>query len=262
MGDPERTSAVRQFLLGAGLYARGLGLIVRSPRMLALGVLPALLSGVLYTVALVTLFAYLPELTTWLAGWAGEGWRSLVRVAAGFAVVSAAALLLVLTFAAVTLLIGDPFYEKISALVEAHFGGVPDEVEVEWWRSLGRSLVDSLRLIGLSILCGIPLFLLGFIPVAGQTVVPVLGAAVGGWLLTAELTGVPFQRRGRRLTHRRAALRSNRPLSLGFGTAVFVSFLIPLAAIFLMPAAIAGATLLSRRLLGRPTSITTINTTL
>ena len=110
-----------------------------------------------------------------------------------------AVLLGILTFTAVTLLIGDPFYEKISELVEDRFGGVPDEVEVGCWRSLRRSLVDSLRLIGLSVLVGIPLFLLGFIPVVGQTVIPVLGAAVGGWLLAVELTGVPFQRRGQRL---------------------------------------------------------------
>ena len=35
-----------------------------------------------------------------------------------------------LTFTAVTLLIGDPFYEKISELVEERYGGVPGAVEV------------------------------------------------------------------------------------------------------------------------------------
>jgi CysZ protein len=108
------------------------------------------------------------------------------------------------------------------------------------------------RLILLSVLVGIPLFLLGFLPVVGQTVIPVLGGAVGGWLLAIELTGVPFQRRGQRLRHRRAVLARHRPLALGFGVAVFCCFLIPLGAILLMPAAIAGATLLSRQVLGHP----------
>jgi CysZ protein len=53
-------------------------------------------------------------------------------------------------------------------------------------------------------------------------------------------------------------LRANRPLTLGFGVAVFLCFLIPLGAILLMPAAIAGATLLSRRALGRPIDIVTL----
>jgi CysZ protein len=82
--------------------------------------------------------------------------------------------------------------------------------------------------------------------------VPVIGAAIGGWLLAVELTGVPFQRRGQRLRHRRAVLARNRAQALGFGVAVFCSFLIPLGAILLMPAAIAGATLLSRQVMGQP----------
>ncbi|WP_189078635.1 EI24 domain-containing protein [Mangrovihabitans endophyticus] len=243
------------------MLGRGLGLVARSPRLLLLGMLPALISGLLYAAALITLIVFLPDLTRWLTGFAG-GWptgtRDLVRVLAGVAVVGVAGLLGVLTFTAVTLLVGDPFYEKISGLVEARFGGVPDEVETPWWRSLGRSLVDSVRLIALSVLFGVPLFALGFLPVVGQTVVPVLGAAVGGWLLAVELTGVPFQRRGRRLRDRRAALGAQRAMSLGFGVAVFLCFLIPLGAVLLMPAAVAGATLLARNALGHNTAATSV----
>ncbi|WP_043513059.1 MULTISPECIES: EI24 domain-containing protein [unclassified Actinoplanes] len=260
--DPNRpVAAVRQFVTGAGLLGRGLGLVLRSPRMLGLGLLPALISGVVYTIGLVVLVRFLPQLSehaTWFAAhWSGF-WRDFVEVLAGAGLLGLALLLGVLTFTAVTLLIGDPFYERISELVENRYGGVPDAVDVGFWSSLRRSLADSVRLIGLSVLAGIPLFLLGFLPVVGQTVIPVLAGAVGGWLLALELTGVPFQRRGQRLRHRRVALAKNVPLTLGFGAAVFGAFLIPLGAIFLMPAAIAGATLLSRRVLGRPIDITTV----
>ena len=246
---------VRQFLTGAGLLGRGLGIVLRNPKLLGLGLLPALIAGVLYGTALFFLVDYLTELSatvTWFAdGWA-DGVRDAVRIFAGFGLLGVAVLLGVLTFTAVTLLIGDPFYERISELVEDRFGGVPDAVDTGFWPSLRRSLVDSLRMIGLSVLVGIPLFLLGFVPVVGQTVVPVLGGAVGGWLLAVELTGVPFQRRGQRLRQRRAVLRAHRPIALGFGVAVFCCFLIPLGAILLMPAAIAGATLLARQTLGHP----------
>jgi CysZ protein len=251
--------AARNFLTGVGLLGRGLGLVLRNPRLLGLGLVPALIVGILYAAALIMLIVFVGDASravTWFADDWATGWRDLIRALAGTALVGLGGLLGVLTFTAVTLLIGDPFYEKISFLVEERFGGVPGEVEVGFWRSLRRSLVDSLRLIALSILCGIPLFLLGFLPVVGQTVVPVIGGAVGGWLLAVELTGVPFQRRGRRLRHRRAALHRNRPLALGFGVAVFVSFLIPLGAVLLMPAAVAGGTLLSRRILGQSTDAT------
>ncbi|MBL7254602.1 EI24 domain-containing protein [Paractinoplanes lichenicola] len=249
--------AAKQFAIGAGLLGRGLGIVLRSPKLLALGLVPAVIAGALYATALFFLVDYLPQLSSAVT-WFADGWakwaRDLMRVLGGIALLGVSVLLGILTFTAVTLLIGDPFYERISELVEERFGGVPDEVEVGFWPSLRRSLIDSLRLIGLSIVIGLPLFALGFLPVVGQTVIPVLGGAFGGWLLALELTGVPFQRRGQRLRHRRAVLGANRPLALGFGVAVFCCFLIPLGAILLMPAAIAGATLLARQTLGHSIS--------
>jgi CysZ protein len=249
------TSAFRDFFTGAGLIGRGLGQVVRRPGLLGLGMLPALISAVVYAAALTALIVYIDDVSAaviWFADDWATGWRDALQVFAGLALLGVAGLLTVLTFTAVTLLIGDPFYEKISELVEDRFGGLPDAVETDWYRSLGRGLVDSLRLIGLSILLGIPLFVIGLIPVVGQILGLVLGGAVGGWLLAVELTGVPFQRRGKRLRDRRAALRARRPLALGFGVAVFLCFLIPLGAVLLMPAAVAGAALLSRSVLGLP----------
>ncbi|MEJ3743295.1 EI24 domain-containing protein [Actinomycetes bacterium KLBMP 9797] len=247
---------MRDFFAGVGLFGRGLGMYVRSPRLVGLGLIPALISAIVYTAAFVALIYFVGDLAgavTWFAdGWS-SGARETVRAFAGVAILGVAALIGVLTFTAVTLAIGDPFYEQISARVEQRFGGVPDEVEVSWWRSLRRSLGDSLRLIALSLLIGVPLFAAGFIPIVGQTVVPVLGALVAGWILALELVGVAFTRRGRRLPERRAALRANRATALGFGVSVFCCFLIPLGAVLLMPAAVIGGTLLARRSLNLPT---------
>jgi CysZ protein len=257
--------AVRQFVSGAGLLARGLGLCLRHPRMYALGIVPALISGLLYTAALAALVVFVDDLArtvTWFADDWSTTWRNAMRIFAGLGLVGVAGVLSVLTFTAVTLLIGDPFYEKISAMTEARFGGVADEVETVWWRSLGRSLADSLRLIGFGVLIGVPLLLLGLVPLVGQILGVVLGGAIGGWLLAVELTGVPFQRRGLRLRDRRGTLRGHRALTLGFGVAVFLGFLVPLGAVLLMPAAVAGAALLSRKALGRPIDVETVSTTL
>jgi CysZ protein len=249
------TGVVRQFFAGVGLLARGLAMYARSPRLVLLGALPALISTALYIAGYVTLIYFVSDLADLVTPFA-DGWsewaRNLIRLVASLAFLGLGGLLGVLTFTAVTLVVGDPFYEQISARVEARYGGVPDEVEVPWWRSLRRSLGDSVRLVGMSVLIGVPLFVAGFIPVVGQVVVPVVGAAVGGWFLALELVGAPFYRRGLRLPERRRLLRANRPTALGFGVAVFLCFLIPFGAVLLMPAAVAGAALLARRALGLP----------
>lgn len=247
-------SAVGQFLTGVGLLLRGLGMYARTPRLVLLGILPALITGALFLAGYATLVYFVTDLVELVTPFADDwaGWaRDLFRVLAGFAFLALGAVLGVLTFTAITLVVGDPFYEEISARVETRYGGVPGEIEVSWLRSLRRSMVDSLRLVSRSVLLGVPLFFAGFIPVLGQFVVPVVAAAVGGWFLVLELVGAPFYRRGLRLADRRRVLKEHRPVALGFGVAVFCCFLIPLGAILVMPAAVAGAALLARRSLGQ-----------
>ncbi|MFF5178648.1 EI24 domain-containing protein [Micromonospora sp. NPDC000316] len=248
------TGAAGRFLTGVGLLLRGLGLYVRSPGLMLLGIVPALISGVLFVAAFATLVYFVDDIAALVTPFADD-WsttaRNLARVVAGLAFLGLGGLLAVVSFTAVTLVIGDPFYEKISERVEERYGGTPNAVEVPFWSSLRRSLADSVRLVALAALIGIPLFVAGFIPVVGQTVVPVIGAAVGGWFLALELVGAPFYRRGMRLPQRRAILKADRPMALGFGVAVFVCFLIPLGAVLVMPAAVAGAALLARRSLGQ-----------
>ncbi|MGC1212521.1 MAG: EI24 domain-containing protein [Micromonospora sp.] len=248
------TGAATRFLTGAGLLLRGIGLYVRSPGLMLLGVVPALISGALFLIGLVALVYFVDDLAALVTPFADD-WqstaRSVVRVIAGLAFLGFGGLLGVLTFTAVTLAIGDPFYERISERVEERYGGTPGAVEVPFWASLRRTVLDSLRLVAISALVGVPLLAAGFIPVVGQTVVPVVGAAVGGWFLALELVGAPFYRRGMRLPDRRSLLKADRPTTLGFGVAVFVCFLIPLGAVLVMPAAVAGATLLARRSLGQ-----------
>jgi len=249
------TRPVRQFFTGVGLLGRGLALYGRSPGLVLLGLLPALITFVL----LATLFGVLvyfigdvAKAVTWFAnGWA-TGLRDLVRVLAGIAVLGTVGLVFVVGFTGITLAVGDPFYEKISQKVDDRYGGLPNATNLPWWRELVRGVGESVRLVLFSAAFGLLLFLASFLPAVGQTVVPVLGAFVGGWALALELTGVAFARRGLRLRDRRRLLRRHRWLALGFGVAVFVCFLIPFGAVLLMPAAVAGGTLLTRRVSGQP----------
>nr|WP_205861066.1 EI24 domain-containing protein [Planosporangium flavigriseum] len=243
-----------EFFTGAGLLVRGLGVVVRSPRLLLLGIVPGVVSFAVVLAALVTLFVFsgdLAALLTWFANDWSEPVRQALRWLVTIALDVAGIILAVVTFTALTLTIGDPFYEAISKRVDDRFGGA-QESDAPWHRTLRWNLADSVRLLLLSLAASVALFVLGFIPVVGQTVVPVVGAFVGGWLLTVEISGVPFNRRGLRLGDRRRLLRANRALALGFGVPVFLVFLVPFMSVLVMPGAVAGATLLTRRVLGQP----------
>lgn len=245
----------KQFLDGLGMLGRGLALYGRNPRLVLLGLLPALLTFVLLGGAFALLVVFSGDLATAVT-WFAAGWpaqlRSLVRALAVIALLGAAFTISIIAFTALTLAIGDPFYEKISAEVDERCGGLPNAVQLSWWRELMRGLGDAVRLVVFSVAVGAVLFVAGLLPAIGQTAVPVAGAFVGGWMQALELTGIPFTRRGRRLRDRRRILRQHRPLALGFGVGVFVCFLIPFGAVLIMPAAVAGATLLTRRVLGEP----------
>jgi CysZ protein len=247
---------MRDFFDGFRLLGQGLKRVGTNPKRLFLGLIPAFLSLILFAVLFAVLLYFLGDIVgvaTWYArGWESGGLRTTVEVLTGVAIVGVAGLLAILSYTAVTLAVGDPFYEAIAEDIENELGGVPDEVERPFPASMLRSLRDSGRLILTTALIAIPLFLVGLIPVVGQVTATVLGAVVGGWFLAVEVTGVAFYRRGLGLAERRRKLRTQRKTALGFGVAIFLCFLIPLGGVLMMPAAVAGGTLLARKSLGLP----------
>ncbi len=246
---------LREALSGAGLLLRGLGLLLRSPGLLALGALPALIVGAAVlagVVALAVNATTIAEAATPFASAWDELGREALRLAVAVAVVVLGVGLAVLSFTALTLLVGDPFYERISRSVDARVGAPPQPEEVGFWRGLGCALRDALRLLLLSAGLGIVVFVVGLVPLVGAPLAAVVGALTGGWLLAVELSGYAFDARGHGLRERRAALKRMRAASVGLGTTAYLLFLVPFAAVVVMPAAVAAATLLARRALGEP----------
>ncbi|MEU2437012.1 EI24 domain-containing protein [Streptomyces rubradiris] len=250
---------MRDLGVGFGYLLKGQRWVTRHGRRYGFGLLPGLITLVLYAAALVALALWGEDAVAWATpfadDWAGP-WQGLFR---GFltAVLFALGLLLaVLTFTAVTLLVGQPFYESLSEQVDADVSpdGTAPESGLPLWRELWISGRDSLRVLVRAGLWGVLLFALGFLPFVGQTVVPVIGFFVTGFFLTEELAAVALQRRDVDLRARLALLRSRKTLVWGFGTPLGLAFLVPFVAVFLMPGAVAGATLLARDLLGEETA--------
>ncbi|MGB0191141.1 MAG: EI24 domain-containing protein, partial [Nocardioides sp.] len=172
---------------GPGYLLRGLGLWRTRPGLMLLGMVPALLVLLLVVGGLVVLLLQVGDLVAWATPFAADwatGARALVRVALGLLVIVGFLVVASMTFTALALTLGDPFYARIWAETERMLGGdVPPDAGPGFW----RSAVDGLVLAGIGLLLGVGVLVLGLLPVVGTAVGLVLGVAVSGRLLAAEL---------------------------------------------------------------------------
>ncbi|MFJ3765001.1 EI24 domain-containing protein [Streptomyces sp. NPDC090082] len=247
---------MRDLGVGFKYLLQGQKWVGRHGRWFGFGLLPGLVTLVLYAAALVGLGYGADDLAAWATPFADDWtspWLGILRGTLTALVLAFGLFLAVITFTAVTLLVGQPFYESLSEEVDRSQGGEVPESGLPLWRELWISARDSLRVLLRVALYGVLLFACGFLPVVGQTVVPAIGFCVSGFFLTEELTAVALQRRGVELKERLGLLRGRRVAVLGFGVPLTLAFLVPFVAVFLMPGAVAGATLMARDLRGEGT---------
>ena len=235
---------------GAGVAAllRGLRLWRDRPRLMLLGIVPAVLVAIVVGMLLVVWLFKADDVVSWATPFADD-WddtvRTVFRVLLTVLAVVGAGMLAVVTFTGLTLAVGDPFYERIWKQVELSLGGDVPEQGVGWI----RGAIDGLALVVLGIATAVLVFVIGLLPVVGAVAGAVLGLVLAGRLLAGELVSRPLEARGLDRAARRALLRPHRRALLGFGVCVQACFLVPFGGIAVMPAAVAGATYLARELL-------------
>lgn len=247
-----RRNPLSEFFTGVALLGSGFKVWVTAPRLMLLGLIPAFIVGAAYLALGITLLVNLERLagaiTPFADGW-DPTWATIVRIVVMVALIAVFLVFWVLTYTAVTLTVGSWFYERIWDSVEHQLGNPPTRPEEGFWRGFWRSLGELVRILLPTVLFGVLVFAVGFVPLLGSVLAFTLAAFVGGWFLAVETAGFAFDGRGIRLRERRRALRTRRALTLGFGVASYLVFLIPAGAALAMPAAVAGATILARKVL-------------
>ncbi|MER6612329.1 EI24 domain-containing protein [Streptomyces xantholiticus] len=242
---------MRDLGVGLGYLMKGQRWVAGHGRWFGFGLLPGLVTMVLYTGAIIGLVFGADDVIAWATPFADDWsspWLGIFRGTLTALLFAFGLFVAVITFTAVTLLVGQPFYENLSEQVDRSEGGEVPHSGLPLWRELWISARDSLRIVLRVVFYGLLLFACGFVPVVGQTVVPVIGFCVSGFFLAEELTAVALQRRGVELKERLALLKGRRLRTLGFGVPLTLAFLVPFVAVFLMPGAVAGATLMVRDL--------------
>ena len=243
-----RTDAARRWIAevarGFASLRHGFAFWRIHPGLMALGLLPALVVAIVLGGLVVLLALNLENLTDWLTPFAESWWewaRWALRLALAIGILAGALVLTGFAFTALSLLLGEPVYERLWHAVEEHEGGMPEEREPGFWRTVG----DSARLVLQGFAFGAGVWVLGLVPVVG-VVAPVAGFLVASRLVALELTARPLEARGLDRAERLRMLRSRSPRLLGFGIAVHLCYLIPGGQVAVMPAAVVSATLLAR----------------
>ena len=241
---------MREFIGGVASLLRGFSYWRRRPGLMALGLIPAAIVGLVLLAGLVSLGFALPgvteAITPFADGWPSL-WRDVIRTAIGTAMLGAALVMVAVSFTALTLIVGEPFYERIWRAVEVDLGQAVPDADYGFWRSVGDGLSLVARGAGIAVVAG----LLGLIPVVGGALGTAFGITFTGWLLADELSSRALTARGFDREARATLLRGGRARALGFGVATQLCFLVPLGAVAMMPAAVAGSTGLARELIQR-----------
>jgi CysZ protein len=250
---------IREFFIGVGMLIAGFRFWRVRPGLMALGLIPAFIAFAVLLAVLIPFALSLGVITEWLTpfadAWASP-WREIVRSTLGVVLFIAALVLAGTVFTALTLTVGDPFYQRIWRGVERSLGEEPAG-ETGFWQTIG----EGVRLVLQGVLVSLLALVIGFIPLVGGFLGSATGLVLTAGLLARELAGRAFDARGLDSYSRSGILATHRARVLGFGVATQLCFLIPLGAILTMPAATAGSTFLARSLVrDAPVPATTTGT--
>lgn len=116
---------MRDLVAGMRYLGKGQRWVAQHGRWWGFGLIPALIALVLYAAVLTVLAIWSGDIAAWATpfadGW-DSPWQGLLRGVFVALLFAGGLMLSVLTFTAVTLLIGDPFYESLSEKVEESEG--------------------------------------------------------------------------------------------------------------------------------------------
>lgn len=202
--------------------------------------------------SLLTYFGYsfFQEALGWLIP---EGDSIWIDVANVLALVLFTPVLLIAVYLIASVLanfIASPFNDLLSEKVEARAKN-PDNISSD----NSKSVLQAIAAMG-PVLAGevkkyiyfglfyIPIVIITFIPLINVVIAPIAWVIFGMWMLALEYLAFPIQNRGYTFLQVREFARKNRMRSMGFGSSVLLATLIPLVNFIVIPAAVAGATLL------------------
>ncbi len=155
-------------------------------------------------------------------------------------------LVLFFGFSLLANLIAAPFNGLLAEAVERELRGEETQPGTGLWQLLRETpaiLLSQLLKMGYALLRAVPLLVLFVIP-GINLIAPLLWLVFGAWMLALEYLDYPMGNHGLLFPQQRRRAREQRWLVLGFGGATTALTTVPIINFLIMPAAVAGATVL------------------
>lgn len=232
------------FFHGLGYLGEGFRLI-RQPGLRLFVVIPLIINILLFGL----LFYFLAEAFTILIatamGWLPD-WQWLQALDWVFWILYGVVILLMLAYGFVIManLIGSPFYGCLSELTEKHLTGQEVDTGGGWGqilKDIPRALLREVQKILYYLPRALLLLIIGLIPVV-NLVAAVLWFLFNSWMMALQYVDYPADNHRVSFGDLRRSLGARRLSAFGFGLPVALAAMVPVLNLFVVPAAVCGAT--------------------
>ena len=247
-------------LAGATYPFRSLAVFRRTPRLWGYVAIPILVNfvvGVALYAGLVffgleSVEGLIVNLSHWLDALIAKlpAWLSFLEyliIGVGFLLrlLLVVGLLLVIGFLFVQfgVLLGSPWYGKLSEQLEEVRMGQLQVVEVGIVQDISRALLYELKKLVLAMGVGLPLLLLNLVPGIGTVIATVGGVTLGATIVCLDFLDAPMERRRLRFREKLGFIFRSLPASASFSLVCLGMVSIPLLNLLTIPLCVASGTL-------------------
>jgi CysZ protein len=236
---------MQSIVKGARYLLQGFRLI-NQPGVRRFAYLPMLINTVLFSVAIGFGLANFGDwLNALMPAWLPDWLENVLIWLIWPLFVLLLAIIVFFSFSIIANILSAPFNGVLAEMVEKHVAGTTPPA-MPWARIIKdspRMVLNELRKTGYLLLWLIPLLILSLIP-GLNLFAPALWFLFSSWTLALDYHDYPMGNHLLNFSQIRQALRQKRGLALGFGGATMVATMIPIVNFLVIPAAVAGATVL------------------
>lgn len=246
-----KPDAWREIKMGASSPMAGMRFLRDYPSLLGSFVIPVLINTLVYSAGAYLFFTNLGPLLHGVLGEAQVWYMKMLFYAAGLVLGAVFALVLVFTFTAVGMIVAGPFLERISQKVdEIRLGFDPAPPSESFFKDIVVSCVSQIKKLMVFLAIQAACLVIYLAPIIGPLVAPPVQITVSFLFLAWEFWDFPMDRRKMDFAAKKAFIREHAAAALAFGAVCFCYLFVPLLNFVLMPASVAGATILVSNLLG------------